>query len=130
MTQTSIKLSPKSITDTTEELKITVAYKANKAVHDPVFGILIKNAVGTNILGTNTKVKNIFLGSLKAGTKGTVEWVVPNVFNDGEYWIDVAISHEDAVTQHDWWEDATGFVVYKEERTPYVVNPKLKVSIK
>ncbi len=121
--QTSVTVTPEVCDAATADLELTVNFTAKKQVQNPVFGFLLKNAVGTHIMGTNNKLKLMASGTFKAGQKDKLVWTIPNVFNDGQYFIDVAISHEDGVTQYDWWEDAASFRVYKEERTPYVINP-------
>jgi len=130
MVQRKVRVTPTTCDETVKDLKITVDFEAKEKVHNPVFGFLIKNAGGTEIVGTNNKLQHVMTGTFEPGQKGQIEWSVPNVFNDGEYFVNAAISHEDAVTQHDWWEDAERFTVYKENRTPYVVNPFIELKIK
>lgn len=130
MEQTKVTITPKVCKQEDKEFTIRVDYKVTAEVNNPVFGILIKNATGGHILGTNTKLKLIPTGSYKAGDKGAIEWKVPNIFNDGEYFVTVAISHEDSVTQHDWIEDAARFRVYREDNTPFLVNPFIETTFK
>jgi ABC-2 type transport system ATP-binding protein len=129
MLQTKVTITPKVCKQEDTELTLRVEYEAKGDVREPVFGLLIKNATGQHILGTNTKIKLMDTGSYKSGDKGALEWKMPNIFNDGEYFITVAISHEDAVTQHDWIEDAVRFKVYREDRTAFVVNPFIDAKL-
>lgn len=112
------------------EVKISLSYKANKAVKKPIFGILIKNSVGTHLTGTNTDIKKIKVGDLKEGETGTISWKVPNIFNDGKYFVDIAATNQDGITQYDWWEDALGFDVYRDDKTPYAINPPIEIKLK
>ncbi|HSX35101.1 MAG TPA: ABC transporter ATP-binding protein [Candidatus Saccharimonadales bacterium] len=130
MEQTKVTITPKVQKQEDKEFTIRVEYKTTAQANNPVFGILIKNATGSHILGTNTKLKLIDTGSYKPGDKGAIEWKVPNIFNDGEYFVTVAISHEDSVTQHDWIEDAARFRVYREDNTPFLVNPFIETTFK
>lgn len=130
MLQTKVTITPKVCKQEDKQLTLRVDFKAHGEVNNPVFGILIKNATGAHILGTNTKIKLMATGSYKKGDNGFVEWKMPNIFNDGEYFITVAISHEDAVTQHDWIEDAVRFRVYREDSTAFVVNPFIDAKLK
>lgn len=123
----TVTINSDVIENESQSIKVDVKYKAEKDVENPVFGIIVKNSLGTMLLGTNTKLKNIETGHIRAGQEGAVRWTFPNIFNDGRYKVDVAISHSDTVTQHDWWEDAVEFTVYKEEKTPFVVHPKIEV---
>lgn len=126
--QSKVTVTPKVCQQSDKQLSIRIDYKVKKPVSSPVFGILIKDATGVHILGTNTKVKQLNLGELKAGDTGSIEWSMPNIFNDGQYFLTTAISHEDAVTQHDWLENAARFTVYREDRTPFIVNPHTEVK--
>ena len=65
----------------------------------------------------------------KAGEKGSIDWVLPNIFNDGKYFVTTAISHEDGTTQHDWTEDIATFKVYREDRTAFIVNPYTELKL-
>lgn len=129
MLQTKVTITPKVCKQEDKELTLRIDYQAKGEVNNPVFGLLIKNATGQHILGTNTKIKLMDTGSYKKGDKGYLEWKMPNIFNDGEYFITVAISHEDAVTQHDWIEDAVRFRVYREDRTAFIVNPFIDAKL-
>lgn len=129
METTEVSVTPEVCQQETKELTIKVSYQTKADVHKPVFGFMIKNSAGTAIMGTNTKLKLIDTGNFKAGDKGTVEWTLPNIFNDGHYSLSTAISHEDAVTQHDWLEHAAQFTVYREDRTAFVVNPHVDVKL-
>lgn len=124
MTQLSCAAVTKTVRGN-EAVTIEVEFAANKRVENPVLGILVKTASGTHVLGTNTKLKKIKTGVFEAGEKGKIRWVIPGIFNDGKHYVDVALSHQDAITQYDWWEEAAAFKVYKEERTPFLVNPEI-----
>lgn len=114
---------------TDEFITFTSTYKANRKSTNPIFGMSIKNAGGTVIMGTNTKLQHIDTGIYEAGRDGVVTWKIPNIFNDGIYSVDVAITHDDGITQYDWWEDAESFAVYRDEHTPFVVEPPVTVKI-
>jgi ABC-2 type transport system ATP-binding protein len=129
MLQTKVSITPKVCKQEDKELTLRVDFEAKDEVRNPVFGLLIKNATGSHILGTNTKIKLVDTGIYQKGDKGFLEWRMPNIFNDGEYFITTAISHEDSVTQHDWIEDAVRFKVYREDRTAFVVNPFIDVEL-
>jgi hypothetical protein len=128
--QTRVSVEPNVYKQQDKQVTIRVAYEVHDTVRHPVFGILIKNATGAHILGTNSKIKLLDTGIMQAGDKGVIEWVLPNIFNDGKYFVTTAISHEDTVTQHDWTEDIVHFKVYREDRTAFIVNPHTEVSLR
>ena len=129
MVQTKVSVEPKVYEQDAKEVTIHVEFEAKDDVHNPVFGILLKNATGAHILGTNSKIKLLDTGSYKAGEKGSIDWVLPNIFNDGKYFVTTAISHEDGTTQHDWTEDIATFKVYREDRTAFIVNPYTELKL-
>lgn len=109
-------------------IKISITAKANEDIEKPVFGFLIKSASGAQILGTNSTIKKQYINGLKKDETISLEWNVTNVFNDGHYFIDVAVTRPDG-TPCDWWEEATEFTVFKEEKTPYLINPDVSLQI-
>ncbi len=96
---------------------------------EPVFGYLIRDSAGNDLIGSNTKLKKVRVGTVQNGEKLTVRWKIPNVFNDGIFLVTVAVSHDDGVTQHDWWENAASFTIFREDKTPYALNPQAQVEI-
>lgn len=125
----SVRVTPKKAGDKTETIRIEVKSTAKEEMENPVFGVMIKNAAGERILGTNTNIKKKKLGMLKAGERLTLVWTVPNVFSDGEHFVDIAAQHSDGITTCDWWEEAASFGVLKAERTPYVISPSIEVEV-
>lgn len=126
---TNIHLSNTSLTDKDKEIILTVEYETIDMISDPVFGFSLKNSGGTSLFGTNTKLQDKKVPDIKSNTKGKIIWTLPNILNDGDYFIDVAVSNSDETTQHDWWEDALEFSVYREKHTTYVVEPPISVKV-
>lgn len=126
---TDVSLPKKSLTQDDKQLSIVVKYKANKTIKNPIFGFSLKNGGGTTLFGTNTKLQNIKIASIEKGSEGALTWITPNVLNDGDYMIDVAVSNSDETVQYDWWEEACEFSVYREQHTTYVVEPPIEVEI-
>ena len=56
-------------------------------------------------------------------------WDLPNIFNEGVYFIEPAILSDTGETLQ-WWDDALTFRVTNPGSTPYQVAPKIKLSIK
>ncbi len=102
--------------------------KTHEDVDGLVFGFLVKTEVGAHLTGVNTQILKQRIGSMKKGEEIMLVWDIPNIFNDGRYSVDVALVSADGDV-YDWWEDATHFTVYKEERTPYPTMPDIRVEI-
>lgn len=125
----SVTLSSKKITNADNMLTITTTAIMKQDIEGPILGFSIKNASGTQLLGTNNKIKKQDLPHLKAGDKVTVTWTVPNVFTDGKHYVDIAIIYRDGTMVADWWEEAAAFTALQEEKTPYVVAPPIDLKI-
>ncbi len=108
-------------------IKIKVA--ANKLVEDPNFGISIKDSSDNYICGTNTRLKNVHFGDLKKGDEIYFEWKLPNIFHDGKHYINVAAVDLSESVQYDWWDEASSFIVYKDEKTPFVTTPRINIKV-
>jgi len=125
----SVNLNKQTYRPQDTHITLEMKYKVNNAANSPIFGFAIKNAGGTIIMGTNTRFKHIEVGSLDTKTEGVVRWNIPNILNDGEYTFDVAITHNDGISQYDWWEDAVGLTVFREEHTPFMVEPPVEITL-
>jgi ABC-2 type transport system ATP-binding protein len=113
-----------------ETVELTVTVTAKEAVkHNVAIGFLIKNATGVSVLGTNTYEQHQQLGELQKGESVTVRWRVPNVFGDGKYLVDAAVTSTDGSLNHDWREEVASFRVYRNEYSPYLITPTLPMTI-
>lgn len=126
----SASLSKDVLKDKDTKFSIDLEAKAKSTLANPIFGFAIKDASGQQILGTNNSIKKQSVESLGAGNSLLLSWEVPNIFSDGTYTIDLAISDHDGTVTNDWWSDALSFTVVKEERTPYIVSPSVELSLK
>jgi hypothetical protein len=51
------------------------------------------------------------------------------MFNDGFYYIDLAIEAEDYTGIYDSWEDAIRFEVLRNEPSSYAINPVIETEV-
>lgn len=123
---TSIK-HKKSITEEDSYIDITYAFTIKDKLEGVVVGFAIKNQVGQSICGTNSLiVKDKHLKTITSGSH-KVTWRVPNIFNDGRYYVEPAISQADNMDVCVWWDEASEFSVTNEYRTPYITSPKIEL---
>jgi len=113
---------------TDEFVKLIAPINANKTVNDVNLGFSISDGSGRKILGTNTQIKKKKINQLKAQSKTKLVWLIPNIFNDGEYFVSLAAVKMNGKVW-DWWDEAATFKITKEERTPYPVNPLIIVEV-
>lgn len=96
---------------------------------DPVLGFVIRDSAGVALLGTNTMLNKDKIRKMSNGDSLSITWELHNSLPDGEYAITIAAQYDSGVTNGDWWEDAVTFRVTRSQRTPYFINPELKISI-
>lgn len=109
---------------------ITQTITSRVDISNPVIGLRLRDAAGSAITGTNTRIAMIDLPTIVSGDTLTVIWNIPNIFVDGTYFVDLAIQEEDGITTLDWWNEARSFRIKKELRIPYSVDPGIKISVK
>ena len=112
-----------------DKVVITGRISFNKKMVDPILGFTVKNSAGDTLCGTNNKILQLKTGSRTQDAAPEVSWTIPNIFGDDEYFVDVAITHRDGVTQADWWHNAASFKNINEQSTPHSVSPKVKMQI-
>lgn len=104
---------------------IKASLTCHEAIDDVSLGYLVKNFNGQAITGTNSKREKLHLGRIKKGKSYAITWEVPQIFNEGEYSVELAASHDDGQTA-DWWQGASTFRVFVPKATPFLVDPKVK----
>jgi hypothetical protein len=55
---------------------------------------------------------------------------MPNIFSDGQYYVDPALASDGGITITDWWDQAARFTVKKKRPLPYQVDPDFDVEVK
>jgi hypothetical protein len=114
---------------TEKDIKLDLVLTGYARSEEPVVGYLIKDADGHELFGSNTKLRKVNLGTLDKGDEVRVSWNIPNIFGDGMFFATIAVSQNDGITQHDWWENATTFRVFREDRTAYALNPISEIIV-
>lgn len=112
-----------------EPITIHATVKFKQDIEDAVIGFTVKNSAGEGVLGSNSQIKQYPVIHGRAGDKYKITWRIPNIFNNGKYYIEPAIVHNGNVDISDWWEEATYFEVRKEENTPYITNPDMELEV-
>lgn len=125
-----VRLDNETYTEKQDAINIIMKAEIIKAVNKPIFGFTVKNGVGTEMFGSNSKLVHYPERKYKVGEMIDVKWTAPNILNDGDYSVDVTAIDGDSFSEYDWWEDAATFGVVRDEHTAYVVEPALKLSIK
>ena len=125
----NVSISHGKLTNNDKALKITATAKIKQDINNPVFGFSIKSASDAALLGTNSQIKQHEISKLKSGDSVSIVWQVPNIFNEGKYYIDLAITHHDGSAIAEWWEEAATFEAVLEEKTPYIIAPPIMLEL-
>ena len=124
-----VKYTEATILVNEDYVTVAATIVADKAIENPNIGFSIKDATGTDILGTNSYIKKKSIKCIEANKAITIKWITPNIFQDGVHSLSLAIVGEDGQIL-DWWEDCKEFKILKEEITPYKVNPSMVLEIR
>lgn len=122
---TSVKIS--GTKHDSSEVTITASIACKETIQDVSLGFLVKNFSNQIIMGTNNKRQNLKLNKLESGKKYSMRWTMPQIFNEGEYSIDLSASYEDGEIA-DRWEGATTFKMFTPKATPFLVDPKVNLE--
>lgn len=112
-----------------DKILISQIIQAFKNLEDPILGIRLRDATGSDVLGTNNKIEGCKTGPIETNEKRKITWEMPNVLSDGEYVIDLSIHYADGVTVADWWDDAKKFRLVKDRKIPYAIDPGFKIVV-
>ncbi len=97
-----------------------------KPVSNPVVGILIRNRIGMDIFGTNTRLERADLGDLESGEEIEVEFELDCLLSRQEYTVTVAVQYWNGLSQ-DWLDDVLDFRVEDTKDVAGVLNLNTRV---
>jgi len=98
----------------------------HQTVPDPVAGILIRNRIGMDVFGTNTRLERIELGPFQPGETLEVEFEVDCLLSRQEYTLTVATQYWNGLSQ-DWLDDVVDFRVVDTKDVAGVLNLNTRV---
>ncbi len=119
-----VKYNPKRVFgDNDEEIVIEVNYKANEDVETPVYGIVIRDIAGLAIFTSNNLWKLEKSPNLNKKSIQKVRWIIPNLFNTGEFYISPAVTDQFGKETYDWLDNMDSFKVRKRITSTSITNP-------
>lgn len=110
-----------------EEVTVEVHARANRDLRDPIVGILVRNRLGMDVFGTNTRIENADLGTVPKGEDIAVRFTFICFLTRGDYTLTVATQNRDGSSQ-DWLDDALQFTVIDEKDTAGVARFHTEVT--
>ena len=108
-------------------LHIRIRARADRDLEHPVAGILIRNRLGIDVFGTNSRVEGIDLGSIPAGRTFEVNFRFDCLLTRQEYTLTAATQHADGFSQ-DWLDGALAFTVADARDAAGFANLPTKVE--
>lgn len=108
-------------------LTIRVRAQAEKDLHNPVVGVLIRNRLGIDVFGTNTRIEGVDLGRIGAGETFDVEFTFDCLLTRQDYTLTVATQYQEGYSQ-DWLDDVIAFSVVDTREVAGLANFKTKVN--
>jgi homopolymeric O-antigen transport system ATP-binding protein len=109
-----------------ESIILRIRATFQKAVSNPVVGILIRNRIGMDIFGTNTRVEGTQLGDFEPGDELEVEFELDCLLSRHEYTLTVAVQYWNGLSQ-DWLDDVIDFRVEDTKDVAGVLNLNTRV---
>ena len=108
---------------------VTVRVRAHfyQDCDNPVVGLLIRNRLGMDVYGTNTRIEERELGRVLAGEDLEVDFTFDCPLTRHEYTLTVATQHWDGSSQ-DWLNDALAFRVVEAKDLAGIVDLKSRVT--
>jgi lipopolysaccharide transport system ATP-binding protein len=110
-----------------DDITIVVRLRFRNEAHNPMVGILIRNRLGMDIYGTNTRIEGLALGSFSPGERGIVRFRLKCALTRQTYTLTVASQHDSGLSQ-DWRDDILSFTVHDNRDLAGVANLAAAVS--
>jgi lipopolysaccharide transport system ATP-binding protein len=104
-----------------ERMTIRATALFERAAENPVVGILIRNRLGMDVFGTNTRIEQVELGAFNAGETLEIDFTMDCNLSRQEYTLTVATQYADGSSQ-DWLDDALQFTVVDPKDIAGVLN--------
>ena len=93
-----------------QDVLVRVRARFQRDSNEPIAGLLIRNRLGIDVYGTNTRSEQISLGQFKAGELVELDFLWKCRLARQEYTVTVAMQHADGASQ-DWLDDVLSFTV-------------------
>ncbi|HUA83205.1 MAG TPA: ABC transporter ATP-binding protein [Bryobacteraceae bacterium] len=110
-----------------EPVTIRVRARAERELEEPVVGVLIRNRLGIDVYGTNTRIEGVDFGRVHAGEMFEVDFTFDCLLTRQDYTLTVATQYREGYSQ-DWLDDVISFSVVDARDVAGFANFKTKVD--
>lgn len=101
---------PVRLVESGDRVTLRVTAEFNRDAEEPMVGMLIRNRLGIDVFGTNTRVEGRKLGSFRQGDLLDLSFTFDCLLTQQDYTVTVATQHPDGSSQ-DWRDDILSFAV-------------------
>ena len=116
-----------SVLTSGEQMTVHIRARFERDVSSPIVGILIRNRLGIDVFGTNTRLEGNTLGDYRAGDVLEIGFTFDCLLTRQEYTLTVATQHWDGSSQ-DWVDDVLGFTVADARDVAGLASLKTKID--
>lgn len=102
-------------TESDRDICVTVTYKADQAIKDPIYGLSIYDAASQRIVVINNMWSHKKVDDLAEGQRVKVLWTLPNIFATGTFTITPAAASSGGTVTNDQVENMQSFRVRKRQ---------------
>jgi len=110
-----------------EAVTVRVHSRFHHPACDPMVGILIRNRIGMDVYGTNTRIEKKHLGSYQPGDELEVDFQFACWLTPQQYTLTVATQSPDG-SSHDWLDDVIPFDVVDTRVAAGVANLRAEIA--
>jgi lipopolysaccharide transport system ATP-binding protein len=110
-----------------EPVTVRVQARFEQRVENPIAGMLIRNRLGVDVFGTNTRLEGHSFGVFEPGQTLEVDFLFDCLLTRQEYTLTVATQYWDGRSQ-DWLDDAISFIVVDPRDTAGFANLKTTIE--
>jgi ABC-type polysaccharide/polyol phosphate transport system ATPase subunit len=110
-----------------ETVTVRVRSRFHHPASDPMVGILIRNRIGMDVYGTNTRIEKKHLGSYQPGDELEVDFQFACWLTPQQYTLTVATQSPDG-SSHDWLDDVIPFDVVDTRVAAGVANLRAEIA--
>lgn len=112
-----------------QKVSIRVRARATKSLANPVIGILIRNRLGIDVFGTNTRIEGLEIGTVAAGERFEAEFSFDCLLTRQDYTLTVATQYPEGYSQ-DWLDDVLAFPVVDTREVAGLANFRTQVNFR
>jgi ABC-type polysaccharide/polyol phosphate transport system ATPase subunit len=118
---------PVASVESGEPVTARVRARFEADVERPIAGMLIRNRLGVDVFGTNTRIEGQDLGCFRRGETLEIDFHFDCRLTRQEYTLTVATQHSDGSSQ-DWLDDVLQFTVVDAQDIAGLTNLKARVT--